>query len=95
MIRCLRYYISGMEAGLIGMFAGVLGQVYIYELTDRPMELLQAASIFKEIDEVSFVVTLVSMSMFAFTCIVVEVKRYFRRRRKKLELHNKKNFGKN
>ena len=75
----LRYYISGMIAGLMGMAAGMAGQIYIYEFTNRPVELLQATVVFREIDELSFFVSFVSVMLFLFSCLAVEVKRYIRK----------------
>ena len=76
MIRCFRYCISAMEAGAIGMVAGMLGE-------------LQAAVVFREIDEVSFFVTLFSMILFVSVCVKVEINQYCRQRRKNRELQNK------
>lgn len=51
MFRVLRYCRICLTAGLIGMLAGMVGQIYIYEFSDRNDVLMQAASVFKELDE--------------------------------------------
>jgi hypothetical protein len=48
--------------GLIGMMAGMAGQIFIYEFSDRNTVLMQAATVFKELDELSFLVAFVSSS---------------------------------
>lgn len=80
MFRILRYCKSGLIAGLIGMLAGMAGQVYIYEVSDRSAVLLQAATVFRELDELAFVVTLVSILVFMYFCIVLEYRRWSRGR---------------
>lgn len=49
MLRVLRYCYSCVVAGLIGMLAGMVGQIYIYEFSDRNAVLMQAASVFNEL----------------------------------------------
>ena len=50
MFRILRYCYSFVVAGLIGMLAGMVGHSYIYEFSDRDAGLMQAASVFNELD---------------------------------------------
>ena len=64
MFRILRYCYSFVVAGLIGMLAGMVGQIYIYEFSDRNAVLMQAASVFNELDELSFMVVLVATAGF-------------------------------
>ena len=54
MFRVLRYCYSCVVGGLIGMLAGMVGQIYIYEFSDRNAVLMQAASVFNELDELSW-----------------------------------------
>ena len=42
MFSVLRYCKCGLIAGLIGMLAGMAGQIYIYEVSDRNAALMQA-----------------------------------------------------
>ena len=80
MFRILRYCKSGLIAGLIGMLAGMAGQIYIYEFSNRTAVLLQAATVFRELDELAFLVTLVSILVFMYFCIVLEYRRWSRSR---------------
>ena len=78
MFRILRYCKSGLIAGLIGMMAGMAGQIYIYEFSDRGAVLMQAASVFNELDELSFVVAFVAAAVFLYFCVVIEYRRWSR-----------------
>lgn len=78
MFRILRYCYSFVVAGLIGMIAGMVGQIYIYEFSDRNAVLMQAASVFNELDELSFMVVLVATAVLLYFCIVIEYRRWSR-----------------
>ncbi len=78
MFRILRYCYSFVVAGLIGMLAGMVGQIYIYEFSDRNAVLMQAASVFNELDELSFMVLLVATAVLLYFCIVIEYRRWSR-----------------
>ena len=78
MFRVLRYCYSCVVAGLIGMLAGMVGQIYIYEFSDRNAVLMQAASVFNELDELSFMVVLVATAVLLYFCIVIEYRRWSR-----------------
>jgi uncharacterized membrane protein YdjX (TVP38/TMEM64 family) len=65
-------------AGLIGMLAGMVGQIYIYEFSNRNAVLMQAASVFNELDELSFMVVLVATAVLLYFCIVIEYRRWSR-----------------
>lgn len=78
MFRILRYCYSLVVAGLIGMLAGMVGQIYIYEFSDRNAVLMQAASVFNELDELSFMVVLVATAVLLYFCIVIEYRRWSR-----------------
>ncbi len=80
MFRVLRYCYSCVVAGLIGMLAGMVGQIYIYEFSDRNAVLMQAASVFNELDELSFVVAFVAAAVFLYFCVVIEYRRWSRMR---------------
>ena len=78
MFRVLRYCYSCVVAGLIGMLAGMVGQIYIYEFSDRNAVLMQAASVFNELDELTFVVAFVAAAVFLYFCVVIEYRRWSR-----------------
>ncbi len=78
MFRILRYCYSFVVAGLIGMLAGMVGQIYIYEFSNRNAVLMQAASVFNELDELSFMVVLVATAVLLYFCIVIEYRRWSR-----------------
>ncbi len=80
MFRILRYCKCGLIAGLIGMIAGMAGQIYIYEVSDRNAALMQAASVFKDLDEIAFVVAFVSACTFVYFCTLVEYRRWCRKK---------------
>ena len=82
MFRVLRYCYSCVVAGLIGMLAGMVGQIYIYEFSDRNAVLLQAASVFNELDELSFVVALAAAAVFLYFCVVIEYRRWSRNKKR-------------
>ncbi len=82
MFRKLRYCKSGLIAGLIGMMVGMAGQIYIYEFSDRSAILRQAASVFKELDELSFLVAFVSIIAFLYFCTILEYRRWSRHRKR-------------
>ena len=79
MFRKLRYCKTGLIAGLIGMMAGMAGQVYIYEFSDRSSVLMQAAGVFKDLDELSFLLAFVSIIAFLYFCTILEYRRWSRR----------------
>ena len=81
MFRQIRIWVSVMVAGTIGMLAGLAGQIYVYEFSNRSAVLLQAASVFGEIDEFSLCVVLVSLLFLLYECLKVEWKRWYRRYR--------------
>ena len=60
------------------MLAGMVGQTYIYEFSDRNAVLMQAASVFNELDELSFMVVLVATAVLLYFCIVIEYRRWSR-----------------
>ena len=78
MFRILRYCYSFVVAGLISMLAVMVGQIYIYEFSDRNAVLMQAASVFNELDELSFMVVLVATAVLLYFCIVIEYRRWSR-----------------
>jgi len=82
MFRVLRYCYSCVVAGLIGMLAGMVGQIYIYEFSDRNAVLMQAASVFNELDELSFVVALSAAAVFLYFCVVIEYRRWSRNKKR-------------
>lgn len=79
MFRILRYCKSGLLAGIIGMLAGMAGQIYIYEFSDRNDVLMQAATVFMDLDELSFVVAFVAAVVFLYFCVVLECRRWHRK----------------
>ena len=81
MFRILRYCRIGLIAGLIGMMAGMAGQIYIYEFSDRNAVLIQAANVFKDLDELAFLVTVASIVVFMYFCLVLEYRRWGRRKK--------------
>ena len=82
MFRVLRYCYSCVVAGLIGMLAGMVGQIYIYEFSDRNAVLMQAAIVFNELDELSFVVALAAAAVFLYFCVVIEYRRWSRNKKR-------------
>ena len=82
MFRKLRYCKTGLVAGLIGMMAGMAGQVYIYEFSDRSSVLMQAAGVFKDLDELSFLLAFVSIIAFLYFCAILEYRRWSRQRKR-------------
>ncbi|SFE60755.1 hypothetical protein [Succiniclasticum ruminis] len=82
MFRKLRYCKTGLVAGLIGMITGMAGQVYIYEFSDRSNVLMQAAVVFKELDELAFLVAMVSIIAFLYFCVMLEYRRWSRRKKR-------------
>lgn len=81
MFRQIRIWVSVMVAGTIGMLAGLAGQIYVYEFSDRSAVLLQAASVFGEMDELSLCVVLVALLFLLYECLKVEWRRWYRRYR--------------
>ena len=79
MFRILRYCRVCLTAGLIGMMAGMAGQIYIYEFSDRGAVLMQAATVFMDLDELSFVVAFVAAVVFLYFCVVLEYRRWYRK----------------
>ena len=82
MFRILRYCKSGLIAGLIGMLAGMAGQIYIYEFSDRNDVLMQVATVFMDLDELSFVVAFVAAWVFLFFCVVLEYRQWSRKKKR-------------
>lgn len=80
MFRALRYCKICLTAGLIGMLAGMAGQIYIYEFSDRNDVLMQAACVFKELDELSFVISFAAALVFLYFCAVLEYRWWHRQR---------------
>lgn len=76
MFSMLRYCKCGLLAGFIGLLAGMAGQIYIYEFSDRNAALMQAASIFKELDELSFVISFGAATVFLYFCALVQYRRW-------------------
>ena len=79
MFRVLRYCRICLTAGLIGMLAGMVGQIYIYEFSDRNDVLMQAATVFMDLDELSFVVAFVAAVVFLYFCVMLEYRRWHRK----------------
>ena len=82
MFRVLRYCYSCVVAGLIGMLAGMVGQIYIYVFSDRNAVLMQAASVFNELDELSFVVALSAAAVFLYFCVLIEYRWWSRNKKR-------------
>ena len=82
MFRVLRYCRICLTAGLIGMLAGIAGQIYIYEFSDRNTVLMQAAVVFRELDELAFLVAMVSIVAFLYFCVMLEYRRWSRRKKR-------------
>ena len=82
MFRVLRYCYSCVVAGLIGMLAGMAGQIYIYEFSDRNDILMQAANVFMDLDELSFLVAFAAAWVFLYFCIVLEYRRWSRKKKR-------------
>ena len=79
MFRVLRYCRICLTAGLIGMLAGMVGQIYIYEFSDRNDVLMQAATVFIDLDELSFLVAFAAAVVFLYFCVVLEYRRWYRK----------------
>ena len=82
MFRVLRYCYSCVVAGLIGMLAGMAGQIYIYEFSDRNDVLMQAATVFMDLDELSFLVAFAAAVVFLYFCVVLEYRRWSRNKKR-------------
>ena len=82
MFRVLRYCKICLTAGLIGMLAGMVGQIYIYEFSDRDDVLMQAATVFMDLDELSFLVAFAAAWVFLYFCVVLEYRRWSRRKKR-------------
>ena len=82
MFRVLRYCYSCVVAGLIGMLAGMAGQIYIYEFSDRGAVLMQAATVFMDLDELSFLVAFAAAVVFLYFCVVLEYRRWSRNKKR-------------
>ena len=82
MFRILRYCRVCLTAGLIGMMAGMAGQIYIYEFSDRGAVLMQAATVFMDLDELSFLVAFAAAWVFLYFCVVLEYRRWSRRKKR-------------
>ena len=81
MFRILRYCKSGVIAGLIGMMAGMVGQIYIYEFSDRSAVLMQVSTVFMDLDELSFLVAFAAAWVFLYFCVVLEYRRWSRKKK--------------
>ena len=82
MFRILRYCRICLAAGMIGMLAGMAGQIYIYEFSDRNDVLMQAATVFMDLDELSFLVAFAAAWVFLYFCVVLEYRRWSRRKKR-------------
>ena len=82
MFRVLRYCRICLAAGMIGMLAGMAGQIYIYEFSDRNDVLMQAATVFMDLDELSFLVAFAAAVVFLYFCVVLEYRRWSRRKKR-------------
>ena len=82
LFRVLRHCRRCLTAGLIGMLAGMAGQIYIYEFSDRNDVLMQAATVFKDLDELSFVVAFAAAAVFLYFCVVLEYRRWSRNKKR-------------
>ena len=82
MFRVLRYCRICLAAGMIGMLAGMAGQIYIYEFSDRNDVLMQAATVFMDLDELSFLVAFAAAWVFLHFCVVLEYRRWSRRKKR-------------
>ena len=82
LFRVLRYCRICLTAGLIGMLAGMAGQIYIYEFSDRNDVLMQAATVFMDLDELSFVVAFAAAAVFLYFCVVLEYRRWSRNKKR-------------
>ena len=82
MFRVLRYCRICLAAGMIGMLAGMAGQIYIYEFSDRNDVLMQAATVFMDLDELSFVIAFAGVVVFLYFCVVLEYRRWSRRKKR-------------
>jgi len=82
MFRILRYCRICLAAGMIGMLAGMAGQIYIYEFSDRNDVLMQAATVFMDLDELSFLVAFAAAVVFLYFCVVLEYRRWSRRKKR-------------
>ena len=60
------------------MLSDMAGQIYIYESSVSDAALMQAASVFNELDELSFMVVLVATAVLLYFCIVIEYRRWSR-----------------
>ena len=82
MFRVLRYCRICLAAGMIGMLAGMAGQIYIYEFSDRNDVLMQAATVFMDLDELSFLVAFAAAVVVLYFCVVLEYRRWSRRKKR-------------
>ena len=82
MFRILRYCRICLAAGMIGMLAGMAGQIYIYEFSDRNDVLMQAATVFMDLDELSFLVAFAAAVVFLYFCVVLEYRRWSRNKKR-------------
>ncbi len=82
MFRVLRYCRICLAAGMIGMLAGMAGQIYIYEFSDRNDVLMQAATVFMDLDELSFLVAFAAAVVFLYFCVVLEYRRWSRNKKR-------------
>ena len=76
MFRVLRYCRICLAAGMIGMLAGMAGQICIYEFSDRNDVLMQAATVFMDLDELSFLMAFAAAWVFLYFCVVLEYRRW-------------------
>jgi hypothetical protein len=67
---------------MIGMLAGMAGQIYIYEFSDRNDVLMQAATVFMDLDELSFLVAFAAAVVFLYFCVVLEYRRWSRNKKR-------------
>ena len=64
------------------MLAGMAGQIYIYEFSDRNDVLMQAATVFMDLDELSFLVAFAAAVVFLYFCVVLEYRRWRRNKKR-------------
>ncbi len=64
------------------MLAGMAGQIYIYEFSDRNDVLMQAATVFMDLDELSFLVAFAAAVVFLYFCVVLEYRRWSRNKKR-------------
>lgn len=77
--RLYKVFLSVVIAGFIGMLAGLGAYAYIMEFTEKTPELLQAAETFRDLDELSFIVTMIGMSGIIIIALYYEIRHSWQR----------------